>query len=280
MGDPVKGCCFSCDVMCEPEPDPDQPPTISSSISCSQWGSNGWCVGNESLNLTASDPQGYTLTITGSIGGTPFTCAAGNTCSKSLPDGNGAISYKVTASQSGKSASGTTAWKRDTTPPAVVQVVPSPTGSNGWFNTAPVTISASGSDAMSGLANAQVSVNGGAWQSGVSLNVDGVYTIDFRAVDNAGNSTTSTRDGKHRHHASCIHMVNRPGQWGMLPGMSVLQLQRFLPPIRSPAWVMSNTTRTVLAGRMDLPLSARMVSTQFPCACMTWREMWQVIQFL
>lgn len=188
-----QGCCFSCKVECEPEPDPDQPPTITSNISCSQWGSNGWCVGTETLNLTASDPQGYTLTITGNIGGTPFTCAAGTTCSRSLPDGNGAISYAVTASQSGRSANGTTAWKRDTTPPAVVQVVPSPTGSNGWFNTAPVAISASGSDAMSGLSAAQISANGGAWQSGVSLNVDGVYTIDFRAVDNAGNSAISTR---------------------------------------------------------------------------------------
>lgn len=192
-GRSCKGCCFSCAVVCEPEPDPDQPPTITSNISCSQWGSNGWCVGSELLNLTASDPQGYTLTITGSIGGTPFTCASGGMCSKSLPDGNGAISYTVTASQSGKSANGTIAWKRDTTPPTVVQVVPSPAGSNGWFKTASVTISASGSDAMSGLSTAQISVNGGAWQSGVMLNIDGVHTIDFRAVDNAGNTTTSTR---------------------------------------------------------------------------------------
>lgn len=193
-GRPCQGCCFSCDVVCEPEPDPDQPPTIASSISCSQWGNNGWCVGTESLNLSASDPQGYTLTISGSIGGTPFTCASGNTCSKPLPDGNGTITYTVTASQSGKTASGSTTWKRDTTPPVVTPNIPSATGSNGWFKTAPVAISASGSDAMSGLANAQVSAGGGgAWQSSASLTVDGVYTIGFRATDNAGNITTSTR---------------------------------------------------------------------------------------
>ena len=193
-GRPCQGCCFSCNVVCDPEPDPDRPPTISGSINCSQWGSNGWCVGNELLNLTASDPQGYTLTITGKIGGTPFTCAAGNTCSKPLPDGNGTINYTVTASQSGKSASGSTAWKRDTTPPAVAQLIPSPTGSNGWFNTVPVIISAGGSDAMSGLASAQVSANGGGvWQSNTSLDSDGVYTVDFKAVDNAGNSVTSSR---------------------------------------------------------------------------------------
>lgn len=193
-GRPCQGCCFSCDVVCEPEPDPDQPPTIAASIACSQWGNNGWCVGTESLNLTASDPQGYTLTISGSIGGTPFSCASGNTCSKLLPDGNGTITYTVTASQSGKTASGSTTWKRDTILPVVTPNIPSATGSNGWFKTVPVAISAGGSDATSGLANAQVSAGGGgAWQSSVSLTVDGVYTLDFRAIDNAGNTTISTR---------------------------------------------------------------------------------------
>jgi len=192
-GRPCQGCCFSCDVVCEPGPDPDQPPTISSTIICPMWGSNGWCVGNESLDLTASDPQGYTLTITGSIGGTPFTCASGKTCSKSLPDGNGTINYSVTASQSGKSADGTNSWKRDTTPPTVTQAIPSPTGSNGWFNTVPVTVSASGSDTTSGLASAQVSINGGAWQSSARLDLDGVYAVDFQALDRAGNPDTTTK---------------------------------------------------------------------------------------
>ncbi|HSG41840.1 MAG TPA: Ig-like domain-containing protein [Anaerolineales bacterium] len=191
-GRSCQGCCFSCDIVCDPEPDPDQPPTISGTINCSQWGSNGWCIGNESLNLTATDPQGYTLTITGNIGGTPFTCAAGNVCNQPLPDGNGAINYTVTASQSGKKASGTTAWKRDTTPPTVTPAIPSPTGSNGWFSTVPVSISANGSDSMSGLASAQVSVDGNAWQSGATLDIDGMYTVDFKALDRAGNSITST----------------------------------------------------------------------------------------
>ncbi len=110
-----------------------------------------------------------------------------------LPDGNGTINYTVTASQGGKNASGSTAWKRDTTPPTVVEVVPSPTGSNGWFSTVPVIISASGSDAMSGLADAQVSVDGGVWQSSASLDLDGNYIVDFKAVDHAGNSITSSR---------------------------------------------------------------------------------------
>lgn len=33
----------------------EQPPTISYNLPCSQPGNNGWCVGNLSLDLTASD---------------------------------------------------------------------------------------------------------------------------------------------------------------------------------------------------------------------------------
>lgn len=194
-GRPCKGCCFSCDVVCT---DPgggsnDQAPTITGSLSCSQWGSNGWCVGNEVLNLTASDPQNYTLTITGDIGGTPFTCPTGNTCTEALPEGQGQINYKVTAQQSGLTDSDSIDWQRDTTSPVVGPNIPSPTGSNGWFKTSPVAISVSGSDSVSGLESAQLSVNGGAWQSSMSLTSEGVYTLIFRAVDNAGNTTVAIR---------------------------------------------------------------------------------------
>jgi hypothetical protein len=96
-GRPCNGCCFSCDVVCTPDPASDNPPTISANITCSQLGSGGWCVGTESLDLTASDPQGYTLTIAGDIGGAPFTCPTGTTCSQMLSDGNGTINYTVTA---------------------------------------------------------------------------------------------------------------------------------------------------------------------------------------
>jgi hypothetical protein len=188
-----QGCCFSCDVVCEPEPDPDQPPTISGSVACSQAGSNGWCIGTSTLNLTAADPQNYTLTISGTINGSAFTCPAGNTCSIALPEGNGPITYKATAASSGLSSStGSTTWKRDVTAPVTNAVYPSSNGSNGWHITSPVSVSASGSDALSGLASAQVSVNGGAWQASTSL-TNGVHTVNFRTVDNAGNSSTISR---------------------------------------------------------------------------------------
>ena len=141
-------------------------------------------------DLTASDPQGYTLTISGTINGSAFTCPAGNSCSRTLPEGNGPITFQATAATSGlSSSSGSAAWKRDATAPVVNAVYPAVNGSNGWHITSPVSVSASGSDAISGLAGAQIAVNGGAWQANAAL-TDGIYAVDFLAIDNAGNSAT------------------------------------------------------------------------------------------
>jgi hypothetical protein len=191
-----QGCCFSCDVVCEdddPPPPSYQPPSVSGGVTCSQAGSNGWCVGTSTLNLSASDPQGFALTISGTINEFPFTCTVGNTCSLALPEGSGFITYTVTAATSGLSSSaGAATWQRDGTAPVVNATYPSPNGLNGWHVTSPVPVSAGGFDTLSGLASALVSVNGGVWQSSASL-TDGTFTVNFRAVDNAGNSSTLLR---------------------------------------------------------------------------------------
>ena len=89
-------------------PPPAQPPTISSTISCTM-GSSGWCVGNARLILSASDPQGYAVTISGSMGGVPISC--NGSCTVNLPKGSGIAAYTVTAAVSGLTASGSTPWK-------------------------------------------------------------------------------------------------------------------------------------------------------------------------
>jgi len=55
-------------------------------------------------------------------------------------------------------------------------------------------VNASASDATSGLSSTQYSLDGGALQAGSSalISIDGMHTVSFRAVDNAGNITTSS----------------------------------------------------------------------------------------
>ncbi len=166
----------------------DKPPSISGNVSCGKAGQNGWCLSNAQLSLTASDPQGYAVTISGDLNGSPFTC--GSSCTLTLPKGTGTANYTVTASTSNLTASGNTTWKYDPDPPVSNLNVSGTNGSNGWY-ISPVNIAAAGTDSISGMAGASISVDGGAEQSSAALD-DGIHQIVASAIDNAGNPTSTT----------------------------------------------------------------------------------------
>ena len=69
-----------------------QYPSVSSDLNCSAWGNNNWCVGSLSLGLTATEPQGLDVLISGDVDGTVFACQTGTgstSCSIPLPEGQG-----------------------------------------------------------------------------------------------------------------------------------------------------------------------------------------------
>ena len=168
-----------------PTPTP-LPPAISGMLSCSRWGENGWCVEQAQLVLNASDPQGFSLSISGNAGSVPISCGA--TCIVDLPEGSGNAVFTVT-SASGRTASGSQAWKYDASLPTSAVQLDGTTGAGGWYVSA-VNVSGVGSDAASGVNTVEVSVNGGAWQPGSTL-TDGVYQVQTRVVDQAGWSALS-----------------------------------------------------------------------------------------
>jgi hypothetical protein len=186
------GCCWtygqSCTTSCS-NVWVDDPPTVSGAVSCSTLGTNGWCRGGAALDLTASDPQNYPLILSGTIGGTPFTCS-GSSCSQALPDGSGSASFTASASGGGNlsSSPGSAAYQVDSTVPSLALSIPAANGSNGWFTSGPVTATASGTDTTSGVGN--VSINGGG--AIFTAASDGVYPLTATATDNAGNSTTTS----------------------------------------------------------------------------------------
>ena len=74
----------------------NQPPTITATLLCAQNGTNGWCRSGAQLQLSASDPQGYTVSIIGDVGnGVEFTC--GSSCIADLPEGSGTANYTATS---------------------------------------------------------------------------------------------------------------------------------------------------------------------------------------
>ena len=189
-----QGCCFSydpdtCDPTCNTPS--DSPPTITAVLNCSVDGSGGWCRSGASITLTASDPQGYTTTIHGDINGTNFSCPAGSTCTRNLPEANGSINYAATSASSNlSSAVGSKTYKYDPTAPGANLSVSGTAGSNGWY-ISDVTVTDTGSDTTSGVASHLVSKDGGAWQVSLTL-TDGTYILQGQTTDHAGNTKTTS----------------------------------------------------------------------------------------
>ncbi|MBC8333759.1 MAG: hypothetical protein H8E29_00700, partial [Anaerolineales bacterium] len=186
------GCCVrygtECDPGCDPPPPPPSPPSISGNLNCSAWGLNSWCIGNESLDLTASDPQGSQLLISGDLNGSVFACGQGVTsCSLPLSEGMGTANYLAT-SLLGLSASGSTSYKHDSILPVINASLSGIGGENGWFISA-VELSASVTETGSGVSIFETTLDGVNWtaySAPLTFN-DGSYAVQIRASDLAGN---------------------------------------------------------------------------------------------
>ena len=152
---------------------------------------NGWCVTSPGLELSASEPlTGYNiLAIEGSYNGNTFACPNGS-CSIPLNEGDNNFTYWALSSWGDSSTMGTLSAIVDTVPPNIGLDISGSNGTNGWF-VSPVTLSATGSDSTSGLADSSLSINGGAWQSSTTL-YEGVYNVSVSASDNAGNTSNSS----------------------------------------------------------------------------------------
>ena len=196
------GCCLREELVCDPDcesPLPDSPPTLSSDVTCSAWGSNGWCIGSASLDFIATESKGRTMLLYGNILGTDFSCNNGNemtspaSCSVPLPEGNATASISATSSIN-LTGTSTQAWKRDVTAPSINGTFNQSANGLNWFNTA-VNLTASVSDALSGVASIEYSYDNANWSPYVSpLSMsEGISTVYFRTKDQAGNTATLSK---------------------------------------------------------------------------------------
>jgi len=166
------------------------PPQIIGLVVCDLWGDAGWCRGDETLELTANDPQGFDVTINGDLNGVSFTC--GSSCNLPLPEGIGTANYIVT-STSGRTASGVSTWQRDGTPPDLDISLPPVDGSNDWY-VSEVDLSASASDAISGLASLSASIDEGiSWLPLPIHFAEGIHPVLIHAKDVAGNEVVVSK---------------------------------------------------------------------------------------
>lgn len=159
------------------------PPVLTILPSGGTPGDHGWfTAGPVTATASATDDTSGVAAVSFDGGGSTFTASE-----------DGIYSLTVVATDNaGNSTSGGVELRIDATPPVVEVLLPAPDGEAGWY-VGPVTVQASGSDATSGLASAQVSLDGSAWSDELTLSEDGVYTFQARVIDNAGNVTVVSR---------------------------------------------------------------------------------------
>ena len=184
---------------------------------------NGWCTSSPTLHLTANEPlPGETITlIEGTRNGEAFACAS-DTCDVPLVEGNNSFSFWALSSYGDSSQMGNISTQVDTVPPASAFGSP-PEGSSVWVSGV-LNMSGSSTDASSGVASAEISLNGGGSWQGLSLAgnswgyswdtgavPDGSYQVLVRASDIAGHLESTANITVHVDQTA--PSANLPDEW-------------------------------------------------------------------
>ena len=176
---------------------PPTPPSISGTLNCTQWGPTGWCISALNLDLSAIDPDGNAVMISGDVNGVAFACPNQNTStlSCSIPltsEGIGTANFTVIP-MSGLTASGSTNYYLDVSTPQINGTLNCTNGLNNWC-ISNASVSASAGDSISGIVPFIISMDGGAWTTYTPLTLtDGIHTVTYSTTDYAGNSNQTTQ---------------------------------------------------------------------------------------
>ncbi|HEX9676299.1 MAG TPA: Ig-like domain-containing protein [Anaerolineales bacterium] len=172
----------------------EPPATVSGSFDCSEQGEDGWCRDGASLELSAAEPLGGQViqAIEGDPGGVLCDPADGASVDCSWSGGGQGeftVEFWAVSSYGDTSEKASSPWKLDSQAPSVeLSLDGGEMGGGGWYRDGTVTASASGSDSVSGVAEEQVSLEGGDWQGSVKIDDDGVHEVRAKVTDRAGNS--------------------------------------------------------------------------------------------
>lgn len=174
------------------------PATVSGSEVCGTPGNNGWCRAGPALSLSANEPvAGQVIkSIEGNPGGVLCDPADSSSISCSWSgggQGSFTVEFWAVSSLGDTSEKSFADWKLDSIAPTINLSVP---GGSGWNRGGSYAVSISGADSTSGVAAAEISVDGGAWSSSAQVSGDGIHSISGRVIDGAGNQSTQSGEIK------------------------------------------------------------------------------------
>ena len=182
------------------------PPSISLNVSGGSPGGGGWYRGG-----TLDVSVGGSDAVSG-VSASEVSVDGGGWVSSGQVGGDGihTINGRVTDG-AGNQATDSTEVRIDGTAPSLSPEFSGTKGRDGWY-ISPVSVFASASDGLSGVAKVEVSDGSSGWQTGpLTISVDGTHKPRYRAEDVAGNKTTE--DGpiiKIDAHAPISAFINPP----------------------------------------------------------------------
>ncbi len=168
-------------------PDTTAPTVTATTDPASPSGSNGWFKTAAKLVLSATDAGSGVASIEYSTDGTTWTAY---TAPVDVPEGTTNYSYRATDHAGNTSTPGSTTIKVDTTAPAAAAQFDDHNGTG----TAPVAVTLTATDAGSGVATIQYSLDGGSWTTyttPVQVTGGGTHTLAYTATDQAGNTSAT-----------------------------------------------------------------------------------------
>ncbi len=178
----------------EPSPDDTTPPTVSAAVAGDQ-NEDGEYIGAATVTVTASDAQSGVASVEYNLNGAGFTAYTAPV----VVDEAGAhtVQYRATDNAGNVSEVGSVSFTvaepepDDTTPPTVSAAVAGDQDDDGnYIGAATVTVTAT--DTGSGVASVDYAIGDGAFMpytEPVRVNDVGTHTVQYRATDNAGNTS-------------------------------------------------------------------------------------------
>lgn len=168
------------------------PPTISFTPTSAP-GAGGWYTSPVTLTITAIDALSGVASVEYRLNDGDWTTGT----SLAPGDGEHLVEARATDQAGNRSvvtAAETIGIQVDTTPPTLSTTLEGELGLNNWY-VSDVTVSATVSDATSGVSLTEYRLDTRAWIPGTSVTVaaDGAHTVQFRVTDRAGNQATGQR---------------------------------------------------------------------------------------
>lgn len=185
------------------------PPVADASLPAPD-GLNGWYVSPVTISANSSDATSGLASQGVALDGSSWAPSAAIST-------DGAFTVQVQAQDNaGNTAQSSVVVHMDATAPSASMLLPPADGENGWY-VSPVTVSTGGEDATSGVGDQKVSLDGITWPTSLTLSEDGIYTVQERVTDNAGNATTLSQTIQIDHTQPSLSMpalTGTPGQAG------------------------------------------------------------------